>query len=146
MLSKLKAYTESLKKVTVQAQIDGLLKIVRDNEERITAMNTDQLFSGKKSDGLNLPDYSRVSVEVYGKPAGPIRLYDEGDFYRGFFLRADKFPVIFSSRDHKTEMLQNDFGITIFGLTGENKRELLQVYLKGQVLTLYKKLLTTKNT
>jgi hypothetical protein len=117
------------------------LQIIASNEERITGMNTDQLFSGQRSDGSKLPDYSPVSVEVFGKPAGPIRLYDEGNFYRGFFLKTDRFPVLFDSRDSKTEMLAFDYGDKIFGLTQENKKDLVNHYIKDQVLAYYRKLM-----
>jgi hypothetical protein len=88
-----------------------------------------------------MPDYSPVSVELYGKPDGPIRLYDEGDFYRGFFVQADNFPVILGSRDSKSEMLKNEFGKEIFGLTKENTRELSQVYLKRDLQEYYRQIL-----
>src|SRR5690606_8033756 len=140
-MSELRKYIVKIQRITTKEQEQMFLQIIASNEERITAMNTDQLFSGQRSDGSKLPDYSPVSVEVFGKPAGPIRLYDEGDFYRGFFLKTDRFPVLFDSRDSKTEMLVSDYGDKIFGLTQENKKDLVNNYIKDQVLAYYRKLM-----
>lgn len=106
-----------------------LLAIVNDNETTATNLNTDQLFQGEDSRGDKLPDYSATSVNVFGKPSGPIRLFDTGDFYRGFFVHADKFPVVFDSRDSKRDELAKNFGNDIFGLQKQNIKELAQVYV-----------------
>lgn len=106
-----------------------LLAIVNDNETTATNLNTDQLFQGEDSRGDKLPDYSATSVNVFGKPSGPIRLFDTGDFYRGFFVHADKFPVVFDSRDSKRDELAKNFGNDIFGLQKQNIKELARVYV-----------------
>lgn len=98
-------------------------------EETATNMNTDQLWQGERADGTNLPDYSRASVAVFGKPAGPIRLFDEGDFYRGFIFQTPNFPLSFTSIDEKTDELELRYGSEIFGLNAENKKELAKVYI-----------------
>ena len=81
---------------------EEVLVIVKKNEETATNMNTDQLFGGQDAKGKSLPNYSDRSVQVFGKPSGPMKLFDTGDFYRGFFVRADKFPVVFESSDQKS--------------------------------------------
>jgi hypothetical protein len=124
-----------LRKFTPDVMEQELLEIVRDNEQVITAMNTDQLFSGKRSDGSDMPPYSRASVEIFGKPDGPIRLFDEGNFYRRFFIDADKFPVRVDSSDPKTVMLvegtqfKRGFGENIFGITRDNQEHLNKDYI-----------------
>ena len=87
-----------------------------------------------------MPNYSPVSVEVYGKPAGPIRLYDQGDFYRGFFLNTDKFPVIFYSRDSKAQRLEQEYGNEIFGLRQQDKKEVAQYIIGPDIREYYKNL------
>lgn len=74
-----------------------------------------QLQQGLKSNDEYLPDYSFRSVFQYGKPPGPIRLYDTGDFYRGilFDVRQDNF--IITSADSKTDMLKQRYSGDIFG-------------------------------
>jgi len=101
-MGKLLELTSKLHQLTPERMERGLLVIIKENEEVITNMNTDQLFAGEDSKGKKLPPYSRRSVEVFGKEAGPMTLFDTGDFYRGFFVKTDKFPVVFESSDRKT--------------------------------------------
>jgi hypothetical protein len=109
---------------------NAILKSFKDNQESATNLNTDQLFQGQETTGALLPPYSRRSVEVFGKPAGPIRLFEIGDFYRGFFVKVDKFPVVFSSKDKKTEKLTKAFGQDeIFGLNKENLSDFSASYV-----------------
>jgi hypothetical protein len=107
-----------------------ILKSFKENQEAATNLNTDQLFQGQETSGALLPPYSKRSVEVFGKPAGPIRLFETGDFYRGFFVKADKFPVVFSSKDNKTEKLTKAFGQNeIFGLNKTNLSDFSKSYV-----------------
>ena len=101
-MGKLIDFNNKLKQLTPSRMTEEVLVIVKRNEEVATNMNTDQLFAGEDSKGNKLPEYSERSVQVFGKPSGPMRLFDTGDFYRGFFLKADKFPVVFESSDRKT--------------------------------------------
>ena len=101
-MGKLFALRDKLLQLTPDAIGDQLLVIVKQNEEVATNLNTDQLFAGKDSEGNDLPDYSKRSVEVFGKKAGPWRLFETGDFYRGFFTNTDRFPIVFGSHDQKT--------------------------------------------
>ena len=75
-----------------------------------------QLQQGLRSDDTTLPDYSFRSVFQYGKPPGPIRLYDQGDFYRGFFFDVRQDIFILDSADDKTMMLKKRYGEDIAGL------------------------------
>ena len=43
---------------------------------------TEQLSKGKRGDGTTLPNYSKRSFEVFGKPEGAIKLFDTGEFYK----------------------------------------------------------------
>lgn len=75
-----------------------------------------QLQQGLRSDDTTLPEYSFRSVFQYGKPPGPIRLYDQGDFYRGFFFDVRQDIFILDSADDKTMMLKKRYGEDIAGL------------------------------
>jgi len=140
-VGRLGEYIAKLQQVTEEDVNESLLQIIRDHEEVITNMNTDQLWEGERPDGSMLPDYSPTSVQVFGKPEGPIRLFDQGDFYRGIFLDADQFPVMFEGRDEKTEMLKSDYG-AILGINEENLRELNQSYLKDEILSYFARILS----
>lgn len=128
-MGKLIELTYRIKQLTPNRVEDELLDIVKKNEITATNLNTDQLFQGEDSKGEKLPDYSATSVNVFGKPSGPIRLFDTGDFYRGFFVHADKFPVVFDSRDSKRDELAKNFGNDIFGLQKNNLKEFARVYV-----------------
>lgn len=105
------------------------LQSIRDNEQQATNANTDQLFSGVDSLGFELPPYSKRSVQVFGKPEGPIRLFDTGNFYRGFFIKAKQFPIEIDSTDSKTNKLVVNFGLDIFGLTKANLEDFSRSYV-----------------
>lgn len=64
---------------------DLFLKTMDRNPELsqliIELIQNNQLQKGIRGDGVVLPNYSQVSVDVYGKEPGPITLKDKGDFY-----------------------------------------------------------------
>lgn len=108
----------------------ALLESVMENEHIAIDLNTSQLERGQRSDGTTLPNYSPNSIAVFGKPDAPMTLFDTGDFYEGFYLDARGFPIQVESQDYKSGMLQQRYGIEIFGLQEENKSE----FAKGHVL------------
>lgn len=95
----------SLRQLTPEVMKKEALKSIKANEDYLTGLNTDQLFAGKLADGSDLPLYSETSVQVFGKRPGPWQLFETGSFYRGFFIRVDKFPIVFASRDNKTGLI-----------------------------------------
>lgn len=101
-MGKLIDLTNKLHQLTPERMTKEVLNIVKSNQETATNLNTDQLFSGEDAKGNKLPNYSERSVQVFGKHPGPWTLFESGSFYRGFFVRADKFPVVFESSDLKT--------------------------------------------
>lgn len=111
------------------------LAIIKKHEETATNMNTDQLFAGEDAHGVKLPDYSERSITVFGKPAGPMRLFESGDFYRGFFLDTSKFPVIVFSSDSKTGKIADLLSSkghnpdSIYGLNKSNLADFSRSYV-----------------
>lgn len=86
-----------------------------------------QLNQGLKANDEFLPDYSFRSVFQYGKPPGPIRLYDTGDFYRGILIDVREDIFILESADPKSNMLQNRYGSDILGLGTEAKVNYIRI-------------------
>lgn len=102
-------------------------------KEIIADLNIEQFKQGKRADGTFMPDYSPVSVSVYGKPEGPIRLYETGSFYSGITVKVEGKVIVLDSTDEKTPMLEKRYikgsfsneGGELFGLTDESKEELI---------------------
>lgn len=97
-----------------------LAEVIEENKSLIEDMNIAQLQRGERSDGAVLPDYSPTSVFKYGKPPGPIKLFDTGAFYRGITARIYKNSLDMDNTDSKTAMLALRYGEEIIGLQEEN--------------------------
>jgi hypothetical protein len=114
--------------------------IDREMQWEIIRLNTiDQLFNeGIKSDGSFLPDYSKTSVEMYGKPDGHIMLKETGQFYRSFVVKVDPKGLQIIADTLKGSGINDDlavrYGIDILGLTDENQNvisnALISKYIK----------------
>lgn len=96
-------------------------------------LNIEQLDRGERADGSSLPNYSPVSVMVFGKRPGPMNLHDKGDFWRGITLVVSDEGIDLQGRDLKTEMLQLRYGDDILGLQEQNKEKIEQDYLKEEL-------------
>jgi len=124
--------TTYLNKIKTISKKDIWLTSV-DNEvlEEVAILNTDeQLFNeGIDSNGETLGDYSEVSVEVYGKPEGHIKLYDEGDFYESFKVTVNNSSIKIFANDvgDYDQPLTVTYGLDILGLTEENKNIIIDL-------------------
>jgi hypothetical protein len=112
---------------------------------RIAEYNREQLKEGERADGTGLPDYSRASVELYGKEPGAIKLFDTGAFYASIeAVIVDDVIAIVSNpvkRDEITGRITNlkeKYRHEIIGLTDENlekirglAKESIIRYIKG---------------
>lgn len=112
-----------------------ILKIFQQNEQTAISLNTDQLWAGKLADGSDMPQYSPISIQVFGKRPGPWQAYDSGDLYRGIFMNASKFPIMFGSTSLHTGIFAEHLAAKggnadeIFGLTKTNLNELSREYV-----------------
>ncbi len=109
--------------------------------------NKDQLQQGERSDGSSLPDYSETSVNVYGKPPGPIKLFETGDFYDSITTIALDNVIRFVSQPFKQDPLtgnitnlEEKYRPEIIGLTDENL-EKIRAKVKIKIIKYVKKLL-----
>jgi hypothetical protein len=101
-----------------------IVDILEDNKDVIEELNISQLQQGERSDGSSLPDYSPRSVKVFHKPAGPMKLFDTGAFYRGITARINPHTVEMVGEDSKTKKLQTSYGVGILGLSDQSITEL----------------------
>lgn len=124
MSEKILAIRNRLRNLTLDMPL--LVKeVIEENETLIEDMVIFQLQRGERGDGLILPNYSIVSVRVYGKPPGPIKLFDTGAFYRGIKVKPfeNRFELI--GQDEKTEELEARFGTEIIMLQEDNRQHLI---------------------
>lgn len=108
-------------------QID-IAKEVEDafNQEAYFAedLNREQLMGGLGGD-RPMPEYSIKSITKYGKPAGRIRLYDEGDFQKGITYKAEGDTIKAFSTDRKNDYLEERYmEYAPLKLTPENKKDM----------------------
>lgn len=108
------------------------------NTIQLSDYNRDQLMSGKDSKGNSLPNYSPASVNSFGKPPGPIKLYDTGDFQKSIKPNFGNEAFEMTATDEKTAMLQYDYGEEILGVDQNNLDELADD-VSGQVVFELKK-------
>ena len=106
-----------------------LAEVFTEIASEVEDANILQLQKGQRGDGSFLPDYSPASVNRFGKPPGPIRLFDEGDFYRGIILKVFPNGIELQGRDIKTDMLQHIYGEGILDLTEESLERLKQDFV-----------------
>lgn len=125
-LEKLREKFVSLKQDMPQIVKESFDDISSFVEDRMI----DQLDKGLKGDGTFQPNYSPVSIQVYGKPDAPIKLYDTGDFYKGIISKAVIDGVDINSTDSKRNMLIRDYGEQTLNLTDDNKEIVAKQYLQ----------------
>lgn len=65
----------------------------------IAELNREQLKSGKRADNSNMPNYSKSSVNLFGKPAGPIMLFDTGNFHASITVQVKGDEIITTAKD-----------------------------------------------
>lgn len=95
--------------------IEGRLVNIVDGNPELADLNRKQISEGKKSTGESMPPYSKTSVEVFHKPAGPIRLYDTGAFQESFMVEAEGSQFKITANDPHD--LEGRYGSDIFGIS-----------------------------
>lgn len=124
-LIKLKDKLERFKlnvPIMIEETLQELAPVIED-------LMAEQLQRGEKGDGTFLPDYSPNSVKIYGKPAGPIRLYETGAFYRGMTLKVTAKDFEILDTDSKTAKLTEKYGDGILQPSEETMVILVDDYL-----------------
>lgn len=116
------------------------VKVLREAAPQISDKIVEQLKRGERGDGSTLPNYSPRSVAVFGKPFGPIKLYETGDYYSGMKADVSEREVTINNTDYKEDMLVGRFGPAIQALQqrskDELKRDVLIPYMEFEVRNL----------
>jgi hypothetical protein len=127
--------TTALQMLKRLERVDVLLSAqaaIEETASDATKAQRDQLNQGLKSDGTYQPDYSPTSVTKFGKPPGPIKLFDTGSFYRGIIVDVlgEKFSIF--SIDEKNDFLEVKYSPLGLGVQAriEWVRSLRPVFVK----------------
>jgi hypothetical protein len=108
--------------------------VVNENATLLEDMNIAQLEEGKRADGVTLRDYSPRSVLEFGKPPGPIKLFETGAFRRKIVVQAIGNVIDVSNTDPKYLMLADEFGKDIVGISYENQGVFVRIILQPELL------------
>jgi len=114
MVTALDLY-EALSELDIQREA---LSAIGRTGESMLSLNREQLLHGIRADRTKMPDYSYPSVTMFGKPAGPIMLYDTGAFHESFQLDVDSREFEILAADLYD--LEERYGEEIYGLTPSN--------------------------
>jgi len=116
-------------------------KAAKDNEDKMVALNRDQMNEGIASTGDYIkPDYTRLTVEqkkIKGQRYDVVTLRDTGAFQGEMYqiISGDKYDYF--SRDSKAVSLHNKYAPEIFGLTPDSRatawREFLAPAVRQQI-------------
>jgi hypothetical protein len=109
-----------LKVLSNSLLIEMIEDILNDMEVELVEMNKEQLEQGVKADNTLMPSYSDNTLKYKEKKGSLIALYDTGDFWASFFATASMGLLEMDATDWKRDMLVEEYGSTILGLTPEN--------------------------
>lgn len=105
-------------------------EVIEDNNTLIEDMVISQMQKGQRGDGSFLRDYSPVSVFGYGKPPGPIKLFETGAFYRATTLKVFGQAFGIANTDPKRQKLVGEFGPGIQELSSEHLQQIADEILE----------------
>ncbi len=116
------------------AKLDRVvLEIIRDRQAQVIDLNLLQLDAGTDAYGKPLdPPYRSAKYADFKltlNPKGVVDLKLTGDFWDGFFVVADQYPVTFGSKDSKSAELEAKYGKEIFGLDAKSMDSLKEIIL-----------------
>jgi len=100
---------------------ETIVEVIEQESDVFIELNQEQLLQGKSSSGVDMPKYSENTLQ--NKPnstSDRYTLFDTGDFHRGFHVETYVGEFKIESSDSKNDMLIEENGEDIFGLTEEN--------------------------
>jgi len=130
-----------LRAETPAKQESAILQMVEENEPIIVDLNTGQLLDGIDSETQPLKEYQSeqyAAMKEHLNPKGVTDLKLTGGFHQSFYLRTDKWPVIFDATNAKRNHLVEKYGVDLFGLSDVNKTILAQIYLVEPIIGYYR--------
>ncbi len=102
MFEAIKRRCENVKKLDRSKILQEIFNR-EDVKEEVKALQEAQMFvDGVDSKGKSLGNYSDVSVKVFGKAPGHIRVYETGEFYDSIVEKSEKDEIIIHANTIKT--------------------------------------------
>ena len=115
---------------------------INENSEVFADLIATQMAHGVRSDGSDiLPSYKPLTIEMKQGRSGlagvtdRVTLFDQGNFYRGLFVKAIGLDIEYGSRDWKLEKLDKKYSTrrgSIVKPTEESKEEIITGFLQPQ--------------
>lgn len=118
---------QRVKRMDIQEVINNAFDSTLDE---LADINRDRMLDGVKASGVPMPDYSIRSVTEFGKPPGPILLFDTGDFQQNIRVTRRVDVIVTESLDSKNDMLVREYGDDIFGTFGQYKKKYQDIDLR----------------
>jgi hypothetical protein len=132
--------SNSLNGMTMEKLFEEALNNEDFRNEVIRILIQDQLEQGIDGDGNELPEYSEISVNVYGKEPGPYKLYDTGEFYNSITIeKIDGSGIVIYGDTDKGRIDLMMYSDSILYLNNDSLNE-----LKPMILEKFKEYLLTK--
>lgn len=123
MLKYVKNKIKKISKLNEEALVEKVFND-HDVQDEIIELNKKQMFEeGIDAKGDSLGEYSKVSVEVYGKRPGRIQLYEEGNFYNSIKVKVGNGEASVTGDMQKQERDLSIQWPDALGLTDESKRK-----------------------
>lgn len=148
-MEALRKLAKKTKRLSMQNAMRALLKD-KELQDFVIQLNTEeQLFEGINAEGESLADIggeyrekTKRIKEKKGQPTDRVTLFDTGEFYESFFVKAgkDAFSII-ADTIKEDEDLQLRWGSELLGLTDYSKDQLIlkmipliRLYVKEKLL------------
>lgn len=109
---------------TREGFINLLVETFSEIKPQVEDKVIEQLKRGERGDGSILPNYSQVSVARYGKPAGPIKIFETGATYQAITLAVSTQGLNIYDADYKEDILTHNYGEELFDLQTRSIDEL----------------------
>ena len=120
MINKLETWIKDLAPRKLEKFIlDETIKIIKETDELFLDQNRDNLSNSKRSDGSTITPFYAPSTAKRKQRQAP-NLFDTGEFYNNFFLKADKKGILIES---KRESGGIDIRAHLLEKYGENRIE-----------------------
>jgi hypothetical protein len=145
-MSRLLKHLNTVKKLKVNVLFDNIFNR-NEVKDYVTKLIKEQLGRGEDGKGESLPDYSTVSIDLYGKPTqnnpfydpsggDSIRLFSDGTFYNSVTVASIKKGVAlliaksqFKGDQGESVDLQAKYGNDLITLNDESINKLCQFVL-----------------